>query len=96
MRALYRANFDEGMNIADPEVLATIAVDHGFTADEARALVTSTQELAATREAVEEARGLGIRGVPYFVINGRVAVSGAQPVAAGFAAAGGFGGSASS
>jgi predicted DsbA family dithiol-disulfide isomerase len=80
-RALYRANFDEGRNIADPDVLAALAADHGFTADEARALVTSPAELAATGAAVEDARRLGIRGVPFFVFNGRVAVSGAQPVA---------------
>lgn len=81
VRALYRANFDEGKNIADAGVLAEIAKEHGFAEDDARALITSSDELAATRDAVEEARGLGIRGVPYFVINGRVAISGAQPVA---------------
>jgi len=79
-RALYRANFDEARNIHDPAVLAEIAAAHGFTAAEVEALVTNDDELAATRTATGEARGLGIRGVPFFVFNGKLAVSGAQPV----------------
>jgi predicted DsbA family dithiol-disulfide isomerase len=79
-RALYRANFDEGRNIHDPAVLADVAAAHGFTAAEVEALVTSDDELAATRAATREASQLGIRGVPFFVFNGKLAVSGAQPV----------------
>jgi predicted DsbA family dithiol-disulfide isomerase len=79
-RALYRANFDEGRNIADVGVLAELASAHGFDAAEVEALLTSEPELAATSAAVLEAAGLGIRGVPFFVFDGKLAVSGAQPV----------------
>lgn len=80
-RALYQANFDEGRNIADVGVLAELAAPHGFTAAEVESLLTSEAELAATSAAVLEAAQLGIRGVPFFVFAGKLAVSGAQPVA---------------
>lgn len=79
-RALYRANFDEARNIHDPVVLADIASAHGFTPAEVEAIVTNDDELAATRDATREASRMGIRGVPFFVFNGKMAVSGAQPV----------------
>ena len=61
-------------------MLADVAAAHGFTAAEVEALVTSDDELAATRDATREASRMGIRGVPFFVFNGKLAVSGAQPV----------------
>ncbi len=79
-RALYRANFDEGRNLHDVAVLAALASAHGFSAAEVEALVTDGAELALTRDATREASRLGIRGVPFFVFNGKLAVSGAQPV----------------
>ena len=78
-RALFRAYFLEEKNISDADVLADLGAQHGFTRDEARALVTDSAELARVRvEASEASRG-GIRGVPFFVFDRRVAVSGAQP-----------------
>jgi len=61
-------------------VLAEIAEQHGFTRAEALELATSEPELELTREeAISAAQG-GIRGVPFFIFDGRLAVSGAQSV----------------
>lgn len=79
-RSLYRAHFDEARNIADGDVLADIASQHGFTADEARAIVSDAAELARTRAETEQASASGIRAVPLFVI-GDQRISGAQPEA---------------
>lgn len=79
-RAFFTGYFVEAKNIADESVLASIAAEHGFTRDEALDLATAEAELELTREeALSAARG-GIRGVPFFIFDGRLAVSGAQSV----------------
>jgi predicted DsbA family dithiol-disulfide isomerase len=78
-RALFAGYFDEARDIGDPEVLAAIGAGHGFAADEARALSGDEDERALTRRLAAAAVARGVRGVPLFVFNQRVALSGAQP-----------------
>lgn len=79
-RAFFSTYFDEAKNIADEEVLARIAADHGFTHAEALDLATCSTELELTREEALSAAQGGIRGVPFFIFDGRYAISGAQQV----------------
>jgi predicted DsbA family dithiol-disulfide isomerase len=78
--AFFRAYFQEAQNIADESVLASIAELHGFTQSEALELATSPVELELTREEALGAAQGGIRGVPFFIFSGRLAISGAQSV----------------
>ena len=78
VRALYGAYFLEAKNVADETVLAALALENGFSESEALSLLRNPEELAATRAETQEAARLGIRGVPFFVFNGELAVSGAQ------------------
>jgi predicted DsbA family dithiol-disulfide isomerase len=78
-RALFSAYFDEGRNIGDADLLAELAARHGFTADEARALAADERERELTRCEAAAASARGIRGVPFFVFDQRLALSGAQP-----------------
>lgn len=77
-RALFEGYFLEGRDIGDADVLAAIAGGHGFEADEAIRLVRDEAELGKTVEEAGEAAASGVRGVPFFVLGGRLAVSGAQ------------------
>ncbi len=79
-KALFHGYFIEAQNIADEAVLASIAERHGFTRDEALELTGSASELELTREEAAAATQGGIRGVPFFVFGGRLALSGAQPI----------------
>ena len=80
-RALFEAYFLEGADISDVDVLAALAVRHGFEDVDARALVVSASEDAATRaEAAAAAARRGVSGVPLTIFAGELAVSGAQPV----------------
>jgi len=79
-RALFEGYFLEGRDIGDGDVLAAIAGAHGFEAAEAIRIVRDEGELARTREEAGEAAASGVRGVPFFVLGGRRAVSGAQSV----------------
>jgi predicted DsbA family dithiol-disulfide isomerase len=76
--AFFRAYFQEAKNIAEESVLADIAAQHGFSRDEALELASAEPELELTREEALSAAQGGIRGVPFFVFDGRLAVSGAQ------------------
>lgn len=80
-RALFEANFDQALAVNDVQVLASLGERHGFAADEVISLLGDAAELAATRRETEVAAASGIRGVPFFVFDGRLAVSGAQPEA---------------
>ncbi len=78
-RALFDAYFLAGRNINDDGVLVELATEHGFTDAETRALLADPAERAHTEAEAEAAARSGIRGVPFFVVNDRFAISGAQP-----------------
>ena len=77
--ALFHAYFSEGRDIGDGQTLVDIAAEIELDRDEARQFLASDQGVEEVR--AEEAAGhrLGIRGVPYFMLNGAYAISGAQP-----------------
>jgi predicted DsbA family dithiol-disulfide isomerase len=79
VRAMFRAYFLEGRNIADAAVLVPLAVAHGLDEAEAGRLIEDPAELTTSRQQAAEAIRKGIRGAPFFVFNGAVALSGAQP-----------------
>jgi predicted DsbA family dithiol-disulfide isomerase len=79
--ALFKANFSEGQNVNDPEVLSAIGSANGIPAER-------LQSFFAGEEGKEDVRGLeqwaqqaGISGVPAFIFNDKYLVSGAQPAA---------------
>ncbi len=76
---LFRAYFTEGKRVSDPEVLVALAVEAGLDPTEARTVVTTDRFSAEVRQDETRARDAGIRGVPCFVLDRRLAVSGAQP-----------------
>jgi len=78
VEGLFRAYFLEGRFVGDREVLAEIAGEAGHPADTARAYLESDAG-ADTIEAMDRrVRELGVTGVPFFIFDGRVAVSGAH------------------
>ena len=63
------------------DVLVSLASAHGFTEDEASALLADDAARGATRADARRAAEEGVTGVPFFVFAGRVAFGGAQPEA---------------
>lgn len=76
---LFRAYFVEGIDIGNIDALARLAADAGFDATAARSWLASDAGRVAIRAEEQRARALGVTGVPFFVFNQRLAVSGAQP-----------------
>ena len=76
---LFRAYFVEGIDIGDIDALAGLAGDADFDAVAARAWLASDAGRTAIEAEERRSRALGVTGVPFFVFNQRLAVSGAQP-----------------
>ncbi|MCW5876227.1 MAG: DsbA family oxidoreductase [Anaerolineales bacterium] len=75
---LFKAYFTDGLNTADTETLVKLAGEAGLDAEEARAALASDQFAAEVQADITRAAQLGIHGVPFFVFEGKYAVSGAQ------------------
>jgi predicted DsbA family dithiol-disulfide isomerase len=75
---LMAAYFTEGKSIGDHDSLLQLAVEVGIDADRAREVLAGNEFADEVRSDEREANELGITGVPFFVINRRYGVSGAQ------------------
>lgn len=78
---LLKAYFTEGGHVGRIDDLARYASEVGLDAEDARAALERSDYLAAVREDQATAQEYGINGVPFFVIDGKYGVSGAQEAA---------------
>jgi predicted DsbA family dithiol-disulfide isomerase len=77
---LFRAYFTDSLHIGDRDTLVRLAEEVGLDGAAVREVLEQNTYADAVREDENEARRLGIRGVPFFVLRGKYAVSGAQPL----------------
>ena len=75
---LFAAYFEEGRHVGRIEDLADLAAEIGLDREEARTALAADTHLPAVAADKEQAIAYGITGVPFFVIDGRLGVSGAQ------------------
>jgi len=75
---LFKAYFLEGANLTDNAVLAQVAARAGLEEEVVAAYLDTDEDRAVVEQADVEARGAGIGGVPFFIFNQKVGVSGAQ------------------
>ena len=78
--AFLNAYFVEARNLADHDVLRELAVGVGLDGAEVDAVLAGDRFADEVAQDVEEAQQLGAGGVPFFVIDRRFGISGAQPV----------------
>jgi predicted DsbA family dithiol-disulfide isomerase len=76
---LFRAYFTEGRDISNPNTLVDVVVEAGLDRQAADALIDGDEGMNAIREARDQARQIGVQGVPFFIVNGEIKISGAQP-----------------
>ncbi|QIL39483.1 DsbA family oxidoreductase [Pedobacter sp. HDW13] len=79
---LFEAHFVKAKNIGETSVLVDVAIEIGLDKAEAEAVLAGDQFAEAVRYDIYESQNLGIRGVPYFVMDRKYGVSGAQPIQA--------------
>ena len=76
---LFKAYFTEGKNVNDTDTLLQLGIEIGLSAIEVGELLSSDAYAADVQEDIQKAQALGINGVPFFVINDKYGISGAQP-----------------
>ncbi len=76
---LLRAQLIEGEVLEDPDTLVRLAAEVGIPEADARRVVESDAYTNDVNADIDELRSLGGNGVPFFVIDRRYGVSGAQP-----------------
>lgn len=79
---LMQAYFSEGRAIGEREELVRLAVEVGLDEAEVKAMLSSEHRSDEVRADEARARAFGISGVPFFAIDERYGVSGAQPAEA--------------
>jgi predicted DsbA family dithiol-disulfide isomerase len=76
---LMRGYFTEGAAIGDAETLVGLVAEAGVDAEEARRVLAGDEYAAEVRADLKRAAKLGVQGVPFFVLDEKYGVSGAQP-----------------
>ncbi|MGG0823250.1 DsbA family oxidoreductase [Paenibacillus turicensis] len=76
---IFKAYFVESKHIGDFDTLASLAEEVGLDREQALQMLNSDQFTAEVKADEQEAANIGVQGVPFFVINRKYAVSGAQP-----------------
>jgi predicted DsbA family dithiol-disulfide isomerase len=79
VEALFRAYFTEGRNIGNRQTLLDVVGEAGLDQHQAEAVLNRDDGQEAIKEAGEQARRFRVDGVPFFNIDGKITLSGAQP-----------------
>jgi predicted DsbA family dithiol-disulfide isomerase len=80
LTAVNKAYFGEGLPVFDAGVLTDVAAGAGMDPGVVAAVLGGDEYADAVRTEESAAQDLGVTGVPFFVFDRRLAVSGAQPV----------------
>jgi predicted DsbA family dithiol-disulfide isomerase len=80
LERMFSAHFAEGLAIDDHDTQLRCAAEAGMDERRVGSVLADDTYGDTVREDEAEARAIGVTGVPFVVGNGRVAVSGAQPV----------------
>ena len=76
--SVLKAYFTEGANTADHATLMQLGKDVGLDANEVKTMLDTDLYAAEVNHDIYEAQQVGVRGVPFFVLNNKYAISGAQ------------------
>lgn len=75
---LLKAYFIEGEHVGKSENLSTLAAEVGLDPDDVLRSLTEQEFLPAVKADMAQAQEYGINGVPFYVIDGKYGISGAQ------------------
>lgn len=76
---LLKAYFSEGLNIDDSETLISLGKEIGIEGESIKNLLETTLYEDAVDQDIYESRLIGVKGVPFFVLDRKFGISGAQP-----------------
>lgn len=78
---LLSGHFEKGRDIGDRDYLAEVGAEIGLDPTEVRSVLDSDRYTDEVKSDIAEARAIGANGVPFFVIDRKYGISGAQPPA---------------
>jgi protein disulfide-isomerase len=78
--SLFAGYFTNGLDMSDLNALQEIGVSIGLDAEGLKVVLESDAFTTEISQDIQEGQRIGVRGVPFFVIDGKFAISGAQPV----------------
>jgi predicted DsbA family dithiol-disulfide isomerase len=76
---LFAGYFEQGQDIGRRDVLEAMAKDAGLNAKTTKSALDDDNSLSAVLSLEEWGVNAGIQGVPFFILAGKYAISGAQP-----------------
>ena len=79
---LFKAYLTEGKNINDLDTLSKLGIELGLDSEEIAQVLNSDTYGTDVKKDQEEANAIGVQGVPFFVLDNKYAISGAQPATA--------------
>ena len=77
--AFMKAYFEDGVDLSKKENLIEVAAKAGLSQNKVEKLLSTDEGLAQIVHEEQELQKLGITGVPFFIINNKYGISGAQP-----------------
>ena len=79
MEALFKAYFTDGRDISNRQTLIDVGAEAGLDRHRTKAVLNSDEGLEAITETEAMSRRLRVDGVPFFIIDGKITLPGAQP-----------------
>jgi predicted DsbA family dithiol-disulfide isomerase len=79
VEALFRAYFTEGRDISNRQMLIDVVAEAGLDRASAEDVLNADDGLEAMKEADELSRRFRVDGVPFFIVNAKITLGGAQP-----------------
>lgn len=77
---LFKGHFELGWNLSEDEQLLKALDGTDLSIEEARSFLATTQGREIVEASQAQAEEIGVQGVPFFIFNGKFAISGAQPL----------------
>jgi len=73
------AYFEENLHLNDTEVLIKVMAEYGWAAEKTKRIIADDAIAYAVKQEIAHYQQLGVTGVPFFIINDKYGISGAQP-----------------
>ncbi len=79
-KRFYAAHFTDGEVLSDADTIVRISEEIGLDGEAVRTVVENKENTDKVQQDISQAQQLGVQGVPFFLVNDKYSISGAQPV----------------
>src|SRR5699024_2805588 len=79
-KRFYAAHFTDGEVLSDADTIVRISEEIGLNGEEVRGVVENDKNTDKIEQDIDQAQQLGVQGVPFFLVNDKYSISGAQLV----------------